>query len=86
MVASDAVRVLLFSYAAFILNTPSPVGAFTVQAAPLANVRTYTPADFERFAPRTALDMLQQLPSFSIREVSEVRGLGQASENVLING
>src|SRR3954466_13405687 len=49
--------------------------------------RVYTPADFARFAPKTALDMLSQVPSFSIRTVdTSTRGLGQASENVLING
>src|SRR4051812_42401133 len=47
----------------------------------------YTPADFARFAPKTAYDMLKQVPSFTIRTVDTTeRGLGQASENVLING
>ena len=46
----------------------------------------YTPADFARFAPKTAYDMLIQVPSFTIRAASTDRGLGQASENVLING
>jgi hypothetical protein len=41
--------------------------------------RSYTPADFARFAPRTALDMLRQVPGFSIEGVSQERGLGQAS-------
>jgi hypothetical protein len=49
--------------------------------------RVYTPADFARFAPKTAYDMLTQVPSFTIRNVDTTeRGLGQASENVLING
>jgi hypothetical protein len=48
--------------------------------------KSYTPADFTRFAPRTALDMLRQVPGFSIEGVSQERGLGQASGNVLING
>ncbi|MFL6721204.1 MAG: TonB-dependent receptor plug domain-containing protein [Sphingomonas sp.] len=49
--------------------------------------RVYTPADFTRFAPKTAYDMLAQVPSFTIRTVdTSQRGLGQASENVLING
>lgn len=52
-----------------------------------ASKRTYTPADFARFAPKTAFDMLAQVPSFSIQTVdTSTRGLGQASENVLING
>ena len=49
--------------------------------------RVYTLADFARFAPKTAFDMLAQVPGFTIRTVdSSTRGLGQASENVLING
>jgi hypothetical protein len=44
------------------------------------------PADFTRFAPKTAYDMLIQVPSFTIKSQDQERGLGQASENVLING
>jgi hypothetical protein len=47
----------------------------------------YTPGDFTRFAPRTALDMLNQVPGFTIRgENTSERGLGQASGNILLNG
>jgi outer membrane receptor for ferrienterochelin and colicins len=63
------------------------------QAAPAPNPtagatkRVYTPADFARFAPKTAYDMLIQVPSFTIRTAdNSQRGLGQAEENVLING
>jgi outer membrane receptor for ferrienterochelin and colicins len=49
--------------------------------------RSYTPADFTRFAPRNAFDMLSQVPGFSIVAAdTERRGLGEASGNVLING
>jgi outer membrane receptor for ferrienterochelin and colicins len=48
--------------------------------------RTYTPADFARFAPRTALDMLQRVPGFTIQQAVQERGLGQATGNVLLNG
>lgn len=47
---------------------------------------TYTPADFARYAPRNALDMLVQVPGFNIRESEQLRGLGQATGNVLFNG
>lgn len=46
----------------------------------------FTPADFARFAPKTARDMLDQLPGFAIASIPAERGLGQASANVLING
>ncbi|MEO0591170.1 MAG: TonB-dependent receptor plug domain-containing protein, partial [Pseudomonadota bacterium] len=48
--------------------------------------RSYTPEDFARFAPRSAFDMAEQVPGFSIREGDGARGLGQADTNVLING
>jgi hypothetical protein len=63
-------------------DAPPPVS----KPAP-AGKRVYLPADFVRFAPRTALDMVNQVPGFSIRgEDTSSRGLGQASGNVLLNG
>ncbi|MDQ3482509.1 MAG: TonB-dependent receptor plug domain-containing protein, partial [Pseudomonadota bacterium] len=59
--------------------SPPPV------AAPVAGKRVFTPADFARFAPKSAYDMLVQVPGFTIRTAVQERGLGQASENVLIN-
>lgn len=62
---------------------PAPVATNT------GSKRVYAPADFARFAPKTAYDMLVQVPGFTIRvpQNGEVeRGLGQANENVLING
>jgi hypothetical protein len=60
---------------------PAPAPAVTT-----TGVKVYTPADFTRFAPQTAYDMLAQVPGFTIRAADTARGLGQASENVLING
>ena len=60
-----------------------PVAA---EPATVTGAQTYTPADFARFAPKTALDMLSQVPGFSIERSDNRRGLGQASGNVLING
>jgi len=55
-------------------------------AAPAAPGRVFTLVDFARYAPKTAYDMLAQLPGFTLRGADDDRGLGQASENVLING
>ena len=55
-------------------------------ATPVAGRRVFTPADFERFAPRNALDMLNEIPGFTLRGEDDQRGLGQASANVLIDG
>ena len=87
----------LFAGAALIISAP----AFAQSASPADSAvapppvakpvssekRVYTPADFTRFAPKTAYDMLGEVPGFNIQSVdTSVRGLGQASENVLING
>ncbi|HEY7811109.1 MAG TPA: TonB-dependent receptor plug domain-containing protein [Allosphingosinicella sp.] len=64
-------------------DAPAPVAPDPVT---VDGPRTYTPADFARFAPKNALDMLRQVPGFVIKEASQERGLGQATGNVLING
>ncbi|GAA0473374.1 TonB-dependent receptor [Parasphingorhabdus litoris] len=47
----------------------------------------YDVAQFSRFNPRTALDIVRQVPGFIIDTGNDsARGLGQADENVLING
>ena len=56
------------------------------RTAPASGAQVYTPADFARFAPRSALDMLGQVPGFTIITNNQGRGLGQASDNVIING
>ncbi|WP_296718455.1 TonB-dependent receptor plug domain-containing protein [Erythrobacter sp.] len=59
----------------------------TVPGAASGTARdTFLPADFARFAPRSALDMAQQVPGFSIRSGDGARGLGQADTNVIVNG
>lgn len=64
-------------------DAPPPVAA---PAARTGAAVTYVPADFARFNPRTALDMLRNLPGFTIRQQEERRGLGQATANVILNG
>ncbi len=54
--------------------------------AAVEGAKTFLPADFARFAPRNALDMLRNVPGFTIREATQERGLGAATGNVLING
>jgi hypothetical protein len=54
--------------------------------AAVEDAKTFLPADFTRFAPRNALDMLRNVPGFTIREATQERGLGTATGNVLING
>src|SRR4051812_9579869 len=69
------------------LTLLAPASALAQTAQPAASsAKIFTPADFARFAPKTAYDMLAQVPGFTIRSADDTRGLGEASENVLING
>ncbi len=56
--------------------------------APANGAQRYTPGDFASFSPRTALDMVEKVPGFLIVTGTNggARGLGAATENVLING
>lgn len=71
--------------AGLLVGFPLPLNAQT-PPAPSEDSSTFTIADFEQFAPRTALDMVSQIPGFSISGSDGQRGFGQAQENVLING
>ncbi len=64
---------------------PVSAAAQTTPPPPAAK-QVFAPEDFAHFAPRTAYDMLVRVPGFTIRSADQERGLGQASENVLING
>lgn len=65
-------------------DAPPPVA--TTPAA-VQGAKTYLPADFARFNPRTALDMVRNVPGFTIRQAADdQRGLGQATGNVILNG
>ncbi len=49
--------------------------------------QVYQPDYFSQYAPRNALDMVRQIPGFSISGGDDdQRGLGQADQNVLVNG
>ena len=61
-------------------------GAQTATAPEGSSDRTYEASHFDRFAPQTALDMLNQVPGFTIRQATVERGLGEATGNVLLNG
>lgn len=73
-----------------LLAAPVAVQAQTAPAdastAGAAGERDYAPEEFARFAPQSALDMLNQVPGFAIRQATVERGLGQATGNVLLNG
>ena len=61
--------------------TRAPVGGTLQQG-----VQAYRPEFFTAVRPGTALDMVQWLPGFTFEDVRDVRGLGAAVGNVLIDG
>lgn len=66
------------------IAAPSPASASETSAS---EGQRYEPDYFARFAPRTALDMVEKLPGFTITgQGGGDRGLGAARENILING
>ena len=67
-------------------DTPPPAATEVAPTATAPARQVYTPADFARYAPVNAYDMLNQVPGFQIRDSEELRGLGQATGNVLFNG
>src|SRR5436305_13718042 len=73
------------------MNLRALIVSLVVLTAPLLaqtapEARTYVPADFAQFAPSTALDMLNRVPGFAIKQEDLERGLGEATGNVVING
>jgi len=89
LLLSSALPALAQEASTAITSPPATGDAPAPEAAPPATVegrQSYTAADFARFAPRNALDMLRNVPGFQIRaDNSGNRGLGQATENVLVN-
>ena len=71
--------------AAALLALSTPAWAQAGGAKPAQGV-VYMPADFARYSPKNAFDMLSQVPGFSISSADQGRGLGEANVNVLING
>ena len=84
MVALRYCHFTLLAGTAFSL--PGHAMAQPAPPAPAAAKRVFVAADFARFAPKTAYDLIVQLPGFTLHGADQERGLGQASENVLING
>ena len=55
-----------------------PLFAFAqAPSAPSEDPRTFTISDFEQFAPRNALDMVERIPGFSIRQADEESSVQQ---------
>lgn len=94
-------RAAILLSSTLLAGTGVPVGAQEVEneastSAPTANTAdgvpagrggSFEPAYFAQYGPRNALDMVVQIPGFLIMDDSNgQRGLGQANQNVLVNG
>lgn len=67
----------------------APILPAFADEAPSGEKTVFELADFEQYAPLNARDMVVRIPGFRLsdsRGQDESRGLGQATENVLING
>lgn len=62
------------------------LGEAMAQAASQPPLQVFPASFFQPFHPDDALDMLERAPGFTIDPGDEVRGLGGASGNVLIDG
>jgi outer membrane receptor for ferrienterochelin and colicins len=69
-----------------LLSGFAPAMGQETPASSSSSAQVYEPAFFARFAPKTAADMVGNIPGFDIKSGGEERGFGQASQNVLING
>lgn len=89
----QVIRPALLAGSAILAMICAPARADEAAAVPAAagspahnGGQVYEAAFFTRFSPRTALEMLVQVPGFAIRDDGGQRGLGQATANVLVNG
>ena len=60
--------------------------AFAETENEISGITSFLPADFSQYSPTSALDMVSQVPGFSINSGDDVRGFGGAAGNVLVNG
>jgi hypothetical protein len=87
MAGTGRSRVARLALCTALLAGAAPLFAQEASApAAVEGPKSFTPADLARFAPQTALDMLRQVPGFTIKQAAQERGLGQATGNVLVNG
>ncbi len=94
IIAAMPLTALAFGLATPALGQSSPAQAPAAPAVPAADLQPrvendrqiYEVAQFARFAPQTALDLVSEIPGFTIAAISTDRGLGEPSQNVLING
>jgi hypothetical protein len=65
---------------------PCVIAAAALPGAAWAQTVSYDAAFFHQFSPRTALDMVERVPGFTVDEGEDRRGFAAAQSNVLIDG
>ena len=95
-IGKSQIKATLILWEAFMIRTLLPASLALIfsslaiaeeETGPGETLRTYTPEEFARYAPRTALDMVREIPGFSFNNDDDgSRGFGTASGNVLLNG
>ena len=75
------------AYAQEPTTTPAPTNEAAVTPSASTGDRTiYEAAQFTRYNPQTALDMVRQIPGFSLDGGEDRRGFSGAVGNLLIDG
>lgn len=75
-----------YSRLLFAATVPLTLNFLTTSAFAQSAGNIYEPDFFAQYAPRTARDMIEQIPGFQLQGADNRRGLGQGGANVLING
>lgn len=75
------------AYAQETTTTPAPTNeAVVTPTTSTADRQIYEPAQFAQYNPQTALDMVRQIPGFSLDGGEDRRGFSGAVGNLLIDG
>jgi len=75
--------ILLLSITSFMIASPLDAQVIVDGDEP---EQIYPKVYFDQFAPQTARDMIDRLPSFTMDTGADIRGFGGGAGNVLING
>lgn len=82
---SLSLRVGALALLAGLAATPAAFAAPEEDSSEAPALQTFEPGYYEKFAPRSALDMVDQTPGFAIKENGGKRGMGAGDANVLID-
>ncbi len=82
---SRSLRAGALGLLAGLASAPAALAAPKEDVAEAPAIQVFEPAYYTAFAPRSALDMVDQTPGFAIKENGGKRGMGAGEANVLID-